>query len=184
MPCKIACRQNNKTDLSVCVCLPTALYSIHKKKVYGAKMLESQNLQTLKSKYVAMPESKIMLFFDSVFLLVYWLNTLLKLKSPCPRFICLFFSLKLLLLFLLLLQSFHYLGAAPHQQLWESALQTWRSPGYFPWQPWGPGYCLDWQTGRCSACQSNHQGWVPGGEEHGTRWVWPYTHTCDGQNGH
>lgn len=35
-----------------CLCPPTALYSIHKKKVYGAKMLESQNLQTPKSKYV------------------------------------------------------------------------------------------------------------------------------------
>ena len=32
--------------------LPTALYNIHKKKVYGAKMLESQNLQSPKSKYV------------------------------------------------------------------------------------------------------------------------------------
>lgn len=37
-------------DVFLFVFSPTALYSIHKKKVYGAKMLESQNLQTPKSK--------------------------------------------------------------------------------------------------------------------------------------
>ncbi len=36
--------------MQFCFYLPTALYNIHKKKVYGAKMLESQNLQNPKSK--------------------------------------------------------------------------------------------------------------------------------------
>lgn len=49
---KVHQQQKFKFSASVFVCLPIALYSIHKKKVYGAKLMESQNLQTLKSKYV------------------------------------------------------------------------------------------------------------------------------------
>lgn len=61
--------------MSPSFCLPTALYSIHKKKVYGAKMLESQNLQSSKSKYVTwhlntlLPENTNHLLLNSCILL-------------------------------------------------------------------------------------------------------------------
>ncbi|CAL8249021.1 unnamed protein product [Merluccius merluccius] len=37
------------SQMAFCFCCETALHSVHKKKVFGAKMIESQNLQTSKS---------------------------------------------------------------------------------------------------------------------------------------
>lgn len=161
-----------------CLCLPTALYSIHKKKVYGAKMLESQNLQTPKSKYVMTHEKKKKLhcFCDlakqfSIDPTAFWRKT-----SMPDEFFCVTGLEKLLPRIvpwrhILLLQSFHHIGAAPHEQPREPELQARRPSRRLPWQPRGPGNGSHRQTGGRSACQSDRQSGVPGGEEHRPGWV-------------
>ena len=81
------------------------------------------------------------------------------------------FTVLSLYLWSLFLQSLHHIRAAPHKQPRQPELPSRRPSGHLPWQPRGPGYRSHRQTGGRSACQSDYQSGVPGGEEHGSRWA-------------